>query len=142
METPAIELLTTIPLRKDGTVVVDLKIGRNNFVKYVFEQDDETGAGVCKTIKEEHAKVLLERGNFLSREELLEEMELQRRIAQRNAKRTVATAATAGTFNPLAPDFDPQDHDEPVNRMAAPEEVGTVPTGRVRKAGSGKAASN
>lgn len=127
------ELLTTIPLRANGTVIVDLKFGGKKIAKYTFTEDEATGAGVCE-VDDEHASLLLNRGHFMSRSEYEEEAALLKKMAERDARMKRATSApTPGTFNPLDMNSS-NDEEDPVNSMAPPEEGGTRPTGRVRKA--------
>lgn len=128
-----VTLVATVPPRADGTLVVDVPLGRGKFASYTFEEVpfmDET-AMVCTTLAPTHAEWLQGRGNFVTTDEHADDLELKRRMAEREAKRAASqpVAKRADTFVPG--DEDPEVVADP---MAVPGEAKTKPTGRVRKA--------
>ncbi|MEF9946836.1 MAG: hypothetical protein RR800_00590 [Comamonas sp.] len=145
------ELCTTIPARKDGTVTVPFAIGGGKTKLYVF-----TGEPLaCEVDDEAHAAKMIGTGNFMSREDYEDEMDLARRMMQRAerqkaagqveaAKKSAALASGALSPGAFVPGLgegaaNPGDEDEDAglgntDPNAQPEEAGTRPTGRVRKA--------
>lgn len=146
------ELCTTIPPRNDGTVTVSFNLGRGKTQLYVFT--GEPGDPLtCEVEHEGHAQKMVASGNFMSREDYDEEMDFLRRAAERAARLKASgqldaakqsAALAAGAFVPglgegAANPADEGEADEEIeqNPNALPEEAGTRPTGRVRRANKG-----
>lgn len=140
--TEEVELLTVIPARTDGTVVIDVPLGRGKFHTYTFK--DEPPACL---VEPEHVAFLTGLGTFMDRQAYEDEQALLARVEQRR-KSSPAFArqvqAKALAFDPLAAGDSGANGDDgddaAVDMNAAPIEGGAKPTGRVRRANS-KAAS-
>jgi hypothetical protein len=137
------ELCTTIKPRNDGTVIVSLPIGRGQTRTYTFSGEPLA----CEIEDEEHADQLLATNNFMTRTDFEEEMEFRRKVAERHARQVsqaqrlqAAQSAAAGggdTFVPgLGDDLGEELEEESTEAQnnAQPQEAGTRPTGRVRRA--------
>lgn len=110
------KLYTSIPPRKDGTVIVRLDGSTYTFA------GEPLG---CDVADEGHAELLQARG-FLTREDFEAEQDFQRRAAARAAR----LDALEGRPAPAAG----LDDDDADTGIGLPHEGGTKPTGRVRRA--------
>lgn len=143
------ELCATIKPRADGTVIVNIPLGRNETRKYVFSGDPLA----CEVEDESHAALMQATNNFLTREDYEKEMAYRREQRERRerqkaqAQRLQALQSAAGTGGSFVPplgaddgdsfdDADDLDEERQTNAQtnAQPQEAGTRPTGRVRRA--------
>ena len=110
------KLFTSIPPRKDGTVIVRL-----DGASYTFRGEPLE----CDVEDEGHAELLQARG-FLTKEDFEAEQDFQRRAAERAARLEVLEGRASS----------PQDDDDGLadGGTGLPEEAGVRPTGRVRRA--------
>lgn len=134
--TEKFELLTVIPPRADGTVIVDVPLGRGKFHTYTF-----AGEPPACLVDPEHVDYLQGLGTFMDRQAYEDEQELMARVNQRKkASPAFAQSLKAQTFDPAAAatttQADDADDEAAVDMNAAPVEAGSKPTGRVRKSNS------
>lgn len=120
------KLFTSLPARKDGTLIV-----RHKGASYVF-----TGKPLsCEIEDEEHAEDL--RGlNFQTQEEFEAEQKFLRLQAEREARRAALEGnaqSSRGTFSP-ALGAEEDDEDSLDGGTGLPQESNSAPTGRVRRA--------
>lgn len=142
------ELCTTIPPRNDGTVTVSFPLGGGKTKLYVF-----TGEPLaCEVEDEGHIAKMEASGNFMSREAYEQEIAFLRQAAERAARLKAAgqleaarqsAALAAGAFvpglgenaaNPADEEEEENESESAQNPNAQPQEAGTRPTGRVRRA--------
>lgn len=121
------KLLTSLPARKDGTLIV-----RHDGAMYVFEGQPLA----CEVENEAHAEHLQAHG-FLTEEDFEAEQKFLRIAAERNARRVALAGgvpSSRGTFTPaLGQDADDDDANLD-SGTGLPQEADSTPTGRVRKA--------
>lgn len=119
------KLFTSLPARKDGTLIV-----RHKGATYVFEGKPLS----CEIDDEEHAEYLCAQ-NFQTEEEFAAEQKFLRLSADREARRAAQAGnapSSRGTFSPgLGAD---EDEDNLDGGTGLPLESDSAPTGRVRKA--------
>ncbi len=119
------KLFTSLPARKDGTLIVRLQ-----GAIYLFEGKPLA----CEVENEEHAEYLRAQ-NFQTEEDFAAEQNFLRLAAERDARRASLAGkapSSRGTFTPgLGPDEEEGDLD---GGSGLPQESDSAPTGRVRKA--------
>jgi len=112
------KLFTSIPPRKDGTVIVRL-----DETAYTFKG---TPLG-CEVEDEDHAELLQARG-FLTQEDFEAEQHFQQQAAKRAARLQALEARAPGAMG------DDDDDDLADGGTGQPLEAGAPPSGRVRRA--------
>ena len=116
------ELFTALPARKDGTLKVTVPDG----MVYTFS-GQPLGCFVEDEDHQDHLQAL----GFMNADDFAAEQDFIKRNAEREAKRSARGLPPTGGASSLAPD----DDDEPVGLGdGLPQEGGTPPTGRVRRA--------
>lgn len=119
------KLFTSLPARKDGTLIVRLK-----GATYVFEGKPLA----CEVENEAHAEYL-RAGNFQTEEEFDAEQKFQRLSAEREARRAALDGKAPSSRNTFTPGVGQRDDDEDLDGgTGLPQEADTPATGAVRRA--------
>ncbi|MFG0641918.1 hypothetical protein [Delftia sp. WSY_22] len=119
------KLFTSLPARKDGTLIVRIK-----GTTYVFEGKPLA----CEVESEAHAQYL-RAGNFQTEEDFEAEQKFLRLAAAREARRPPAAGRTSVARAVLPPGLGPDEgNDDFDGGTGLPQESDSLPTGRVRKA--------
>jgi len=118
------KLFTSLPARKDGTLIVRIK-----GATYVFEGKPLA----CEVENEAHAEHL-RAGNFQTEEEFDAEQKFQRLAAEREARRAALDGKVPSSRGTFSPGVGPDDEDDLDGGTGMPQESDSAPTGRVRKA--------
>ena len=119
------KLFTSLPARKDGTLIVRIK-----GATYIFEGKPLA----CEVENEAHAEHL-RAGNFQTEEEFDAEQKFQRLAAEREARRAALDGKAPSSRNTFTPGVGSRDEDEDLDGgTGMPQESDSAPTGRVRKA--------
>lgn len=119
------KLFTSLPARKDGTLIVRVK-----GVTYVFEGKPLA----CEIENEAHAEYL-RASKFQTEEEFDAEQTFLRLSAEREARRAALDGKAPSSRNTFTPGVGPRDDDEDLDGgTGMPQESDSAPTGRVRKA--------
>ena len=118
------KLFTSLPARKDGTLIVRLK-----GATYVFEGKPLA----CDVEDEADAKHLLAR-NFKTEEEFDAEQKFLRLSAEREARRAAQDGKAPSSRGTFSPGVGPDDDDDLDGGTGMPQESDSAPTGRVRRA--------
>lgn len=118
------KLFTSLPARKDGTLIVRLK-----GATYVFEGKPLA----CEVENEAHAEHL-RAGNFQTEEEFGAEQKFLRMSAEREARRAAQDGKAPSSRGTFSPGVGPDDDDDLDGGTGMPQESDSAPTGRVRKA--------
>lgn len=118
------KLFTSLPARKDGTLIVRIK-----GTTYVFEGKPLA----CEVESEVHAQYL-RAGNFQTEEDFEAEQKFLRLAAEREARRPPAAGRTSVARAVLPPGLGPDDEDDLDGGTGMPQESDSTPTGRVRRA--------
>ena len=117
------ELFSSLPARKDGTLKVTAKSGNS----YVF-----TGSPLRCEVDDEGDVDYLQLLGFMDAEEFEAEAKFNKMAAAREQRRAAAGLGNATGKNAGGDDDD--DDDDTNTGNGVPVESGTAPTGRVRKA--------
>lgn len=117
------KLYTSLPARKDGTLIVRL----NNGAVYKFEGEPLA----CDIEDEGDAAELQDKGTFLTKEDFDAEQRFLKQAAERASRHATRERAAAGE-----PDDD-EDEDLPADAGGMPVESNTAPTGVRRRARRG-----
>lgn len=118
------KLFTSLPARKDGTLIVRIK-----GAIYVFEGKPLA----CDVENEAHAENL-RAGNFQTEEEFDAEQKFQRLAAEREARRAALDGKAPSSRGTFSPGVGSDDEDDLDGGTGMPQESDSAPTGRVRKA--------
>ena len=118
------KLFTSLPARKDGTLIVRLK-----GATYVFNGKPLA----CDVEDEADAQHLLAR-NFQTEEEFEAEQKFLRMSAEREARRAAQDGKAPSSRGTFSPGVGPDDDDDLDGGTGMPQESDSAPTGRVRKA--------
>ena len=118
------KLFTSLPARKDGTLIVRIK-----GATYVFEGKPLA----CEVENEAHAECL-RAGNFQTEEEFDAEQKFQRLAAEREARRAALDGKAPSSRGTFSPGVGQDDDDILDGGTGMPQESDSAPTGRVRKA--------
>lgn len=118
------KLFTSLPARKDGSLIVRLK-----GATYVFEGKPLA----CEVENEAHAEHL-RAGNFQTEEEFDAEQKFQRLAAEREARRATLDSKAPSSRGTFSPGVGSDDEDDLDGGTGMPQESDSAPTGRVRKA--------
>lgn len=118
------KLFTSLPARKDGTLIVRLK-----GAIYVFNGKPLA----CDVEDEADAKHLLAR-NFQTEEEFEAEQKFLRLSAEREARRAAQDGKAPSSRGTFSPGVGQDDDDILDGGTGMPQESDSAPTGRVRKA--------
>ncbi|KFJ09087.1 hypothetical protein DR66_1808 [Delftia acidovorans] len=118
------KLFTSLPARKDGTLIVRIK-----GAIYVFEGKPLA----CDVENEAHAEHL-RAGNFQTEEEFEAEQKFQRLAAEREARRATLDGKAPSSRGTFSPGMGSGDDDDLDGGTGMPQESDSAPTGRVRKA--------
>lgn len=118
------KLFTSLPARKDGTLIVRLK-----GATYVFNGKPLA----CDVEDEADAKHLLAR-NFQTEEEFEAEQKFLRLSAEREARRAAQDGKAPSSRGTFSPGVGPDDDDILDGGTGMPQESDSAPTGRVRRA--------
>jgi len=118
------KLFTSLPARKDGTLIVRIK-----GATYVFEGKPLA----CEVENEAHAEHL-RAGNFQTEEEFDAEQKFQRLAAEREARRAALDGKAPSSRGTFSPGVGLDDEDNLDGGTGMPQESDSTPTGRVRKA--------
>ncbi|MCG8985719.1 hypothetical protein MI467_02555 [Delftia acidovorans] len=119
------KLFTSLPARKDGTLIV-----RVGGTAYKF-----TGTPLsCDVEDEGHLEYLLAH-DYMGEEEFEQEQKFLRQSALREARRAALDGKAPSSRGTFSPGVGPDDEDDPQDGGSGmPQESGSAPTGRVRKA--------
>ena len=118
------KLFTSLPARKDGTLIVRIK-----GTTYVFEGKPLA----CEVENEAHAEYL-RAGNFQTEEEFDAEQKFQRLAAEREARRATLDGKAPSSRGTFSPGVGSDDDDDLEGGTGMPQESDSAPTGRVRRA--------
>ncbi|MPT52531.1 MULTISPECIES: hypothetical protein [Delftia] len=118
------KLFTSLPARKDGTLIVRIK-----GATYIFEGKPLA----CDVENEAHAEHL-RAGNFQTEEEFDAEQKFQRLAAEREARRAALDGKAPSSRGTFSPGVGSDDEDDLDGGTGMPQESDSAPTGRVRKA--------
>ncbi len=119
------KLFTSLPARKDGTLIVRLK-----GAVYVFEGTPLT----CEVDNEAHAEHLRAH-NFQTEEDFEAEQKFLRMSAEREARRAALSGNAPSSRGTFSPGLGPDDDDDSLDGgTGMPQESDSAPTGRVRRA--------
>lgn len=118
------KLFTSLPARKDGTLIVRIK-----GATYVFKGKPLA----CDVEDEADAKHLLAR-NFQTEEEFEAEQKFLRLSAEREARRAAQDGKAPSSRGTFSPGVGPDDDDDLDGGTGMPQESDSAPTGRVRRA--------
>lgn len=118
------KLFTSLPARKDGTLIVRIK-----GATYIFEGKPLA----CDVENEAHAEHL-RAGNFQTEEEFDAEQKFQRLAAEREARRVALDGKAPSSRGTFSPGMGPDDEDDLDGGTGMPQESDSAPTGRVRRA--------
>lgn len=118
------KLFTSLPARKDGTLIVRIKDAIYRF---------EGKPLACEIENEADAKHLLAR-NFQTEEEFEAEQKFLRMSAEREARRAAQDGKAPSSRGTFSPDVGPDDDDDLDGGTGMPQESDSAPTGRVRRA--------
>ncbi|WP_313281462.1 hypothetical protein [Delftia tsuruhatensis] len=118
------KLFTSLPARKDGTLIVRVK-----GATYVFNGKPLA----CDVEDEADAKHLLAR-NFQTEEEFDAEQKFLRLSAEREARRAAQDGKAPSSRGTFSPGVGPDDDDDLDGGTGMPQESDSAPTGRVRRA--------
>ncbi|KEH06846.1 hypothetical protein GY14_32120 [Delftia tsuruhatensis] len=118
------KLFTSLPARKDGTLIVRVK-----GATYVFNGKPLA----CDVEDEADAKHLLAR-NFQTEEEFEAEQKFLRMSAEREARRAAQDGKAPSSRGTFSPGVGPDDDDDLDGGTGMPQESDSAPTGRVRRA--------
>lgn len=119
------KLFTSLPARKDGTLIVRIKDAIYRF---------EGKPLACEIENEAHAEYL-RAGKFQTEEEFDAEQTFLRLSAEREARRAALDGKAPSSRNTFTPGVGPRDDDEDLDGgTGMPQESDSAPTGRVRRA--------
>lgn len=119
------KLFTSLPARKDGTLIVRLK-----GATYVFEGTPLA----CEIGNEEHAEHLRAH-SFQTEEDFEAEQKFLRMAAEREARRAALPGNAPSSRGTFTPSLGPDDEDDHLDGGSGlPQESDSAPTGRVRRA--------
>lgn len=119
------KLFTSLPARKDGTLIV-----RHKGVTYVFSGKPLA----CDVDDEDHAEHLRAH-NFQTEEDFEAEQKFLRLSAEREARRAALSGDVPSSRGTFSPRVGQDDEDEDLDAGSGlPQEADSTPTGRVRRA--------
>lgn len=119
------KLFTSLPARKDGTLIV-----RHKGATYTFE-----GKPLACEVEDEAHVEYLRAHKFMTEEDFETEQDFQRLTAERNARRAALEGKAPSSRGTFSPALGPDDEDDILDGGdGLPKEAESTPTGRVRKA--------